>query len=98
MRRVSRRAMASLTSIVVGYVRKAYALKSRFDRLRERGMLTITDMAQASSVSIKTVSDWRQKGLIRAHAINVRTQFLFEDPGRIHRGNRSETSEQSTVW
>jgi hypothetical protein len=70
-----------LTSIMVGYVRKAYGLKSRFDRLRERGMLTISEMARACGVSIKTVSDWRQKGLIRAYAINDRTQFLFEDPG-----------------
>lgn len=29
-----------LTSIIVGYVRKAYGLKSRLDRLRERGLLT----------------------------------------------------------
>lgn len=70
-----------LTSIAVGYVRKAYGLKSRFDRLRERGMLTITEMARACDVSIKTISDWRQKGLVRAHAINDRTQFLFEHPG-----------------
>ena len=27
-----------LTSIAIGYVRKAYGLKSRFDRLRERGI------------------------------------------------------------
>jgi hypothetical protein len=44
-------------------------------------MLTITEMAHACGVSIKTISDWRQKRLIRAHAINDRTQFLFEDPG-----------------
>jgi hypothetical protein len=30
-----------LTSIAVGYVRKAYGLKSRFDRLRGCGLLTI---------------------------------------------------------
>jgi DNA-binding transcriptional regulator YiaG len=70
-----------LTSTAVGYVRKAYGLKSRFDRLRERGMLTISEIAQTCGVSIKTISDWRQKGLIRAHAINDRTHFLFEDPG-----------------
>lgn len=69
-----------LTPIVVGYVRKAYGLKSRFDRLRERGMLTITETARVCGVSGKTISDWRQKGLIRAHAINDRGQFLFEDP------------------
>ncbi|MBV8890748.1 MAG: recombinase family protein [Acidobacteria bacterium] len=54
-----------LTSIAVGYVRKAYGLRSRFDRLRERGLLTISDVAQACCVSTKTISDWRQKGLLR---------------------------------
>lgn len=70
-----------LTSTAVGYVRKAYGLKSRFDRLRERGMLTIAEIARVCGVSINTIGHWRQKGLIRAHAINDRTQFLFEDPG-----------------
>lgn len=70
-----------LTSIAVGYIRKAYGLKSRFDRLRERGLLTISEMAKACGVSINTIGLWRQKGFIRAHAINDRTQFLFEAPG-----------------
>jgi MerR HTH family regulatory protein len=69
-----------VTSIAVGYVRKAYGLKSRFDRLRERGMLTISEMAKACGVSINTIGHWRKKGLLPAHAINDRTQFLFEDP------------------
>jgi hypothetical protein len=70
------------TPIAVGYVRKAYGLKSRFDRLRERGLLTITEMAKACGVSINTIGHWRKKGLIGAHPINDRAQFLFEDPGR----------------
>jgi hypothetical protein len=70
-----------VTSTAVGYVRKAYGLKSRFDRLRERGMLTISEMARACGVSINTIGHWRRKGLIAAHAVNDRTQFLFEDPG-----------------
>jgi hypothetical protein len=70
-----------LTSVAIGYVRKAYELKSRFDRLRERGLLTISEMAQACGVSTKTISEWQHKGLIRAHAINDRNQFLFENPG-----------------
>jgi hypothetical protein len=70
-----------LTSIAVGYVRKAYGLKSRFQRLRERGMLTFSEMARACGVSTKTISDWRQMGLIRAQATNDRAQFLFERPG-----------------
>jgi hypothetical protein len=71
----------SVTSKAVGYIRKAYRLKNRFDRLRERGMLTISEMARACGVSINTIGHWRQKGLIPAHAVNDRTQFLFEDPG-----------------
>ncbi len=71
----------SLTSEAVGYVRKAYGLKSRFDRLRERGLLTIREVAEACGVSTKTISKWRQKGLLRGHAINDRNQLLFENPG-----------------
>jgi Recombinase/Recombinase zinc beta ribbon domain/MerR HTH family regulatory protein len=70
-----------LTSVAVGYVRNAYGLKSRFDRLRERGLLTISEVAQACGVSTKTISEWRQKGLLRGHAIDDRNQFLFENPG-----------------
>ncbi len=71
-----------LTSPAVGYIRTAYGLKSRFDRLRERGMLTMLEVARRCGVSTKTISDWRRKSRIRAHAVNDRNQFLFEDPGR----------------
>jgi len=71
----------SLTSTAVGYIRAAYGLKSRFDRLRERGMLTMLEVARRCGVSTKTISDWRRKSRIRAHAVNDRNQFLFDDPG-----------------
>ena len=70
-----------LTSVAIGYVRKASGLKSRFDRLRKRGLLTIREVAQACGVCTKTISEWRQKGLLRGRAIDDRKQFLFEDPG-----------------
>jgi DNA invertase Pin-like site-specific DNA recombinase len=70
-----------VTPLAVGYIRKAYGLKSRFDRLRERGLLTISELAKACGVSINTLGHWRRKGIIRAHTINNRMQFLFEHPG-----------------
>jgi hypothetical protein len=70
-----------LTSPAVGYIRTAYGLKSRFDRLRERGMLTMFEIAKTCGVSTNTISEWRRKGRIHAHAVNDRNQFLFEDPG-----------------
>ncbi len=83
-----------LTSTAVGYIRTAYGLKSRFDRLRKRGMLTTVEIARRCGVSSNTISDWRRKGRIRAHAINDRNQFLFEDPGpnppKKHARNRRE--------
>jgi len=77
-----------LTSPAVGYIRTAYGLKSRFDRLRERGMLTMLEVARRCGVSTKTISDWRRKSRIRAHAVNDRNQFLFEDP-------RAESTKQT---
>jgi hypothetical protein len=70
-----------LTSTAVGYNRTAYRLKSRFDRHRERGMLTLLEAARRHGGSANTISNWRRKGRIRALAINDRNQFLFEDPG-----------------
>ena len=70
-----------VTSIAIGYVRKAYSLKTRLERLRERGLLTLPEMAQVCGVSTNTIGRWRQQGLIHAHAVNGGKQFLFEDPG-----------------
>ena len=55
---------------------------SEADSTGSGNMLTISEMAKAWGVSINTIGHWRQKGLIRAHAINGRSQFLFEGPGR----------------
>ncbi|MBV8866785.1 MAG: type IV toxin-antitoxin system AbiEi family antitoxin domain-containing protein [Acidobacteriaceae bacterium] len=38
------------------------------DRPRERGLLTIQEVAQPCGVSTKTISERRQKGLLRGHA------------------------------
>jgi Helix-turn-helix domain len=70
-----------LTSPAVGYIRTAYGLKSRYDRLRERGMLTLCEAARRYGVSANTVSSWRRRNRIPAYAINDRNRFLFEDPG-----------------
>lgn len=70
-----------VTPITVDYVRKAYSLKTRFERLRERGLLTLSEMARACGVTTNTIGHWRQKGLVRAHAVNGGKQFLFENPG-----------------
>jgi DNA invertase Pin-like site-specific DNA recombinase len=70
-----------LTSLAVSYIRIAYGMRSRFDRLRERGMLTISEMAQKCAVSIETIWRWQRCGLVRPHAFNDQNWCLYEDPG-----------------
>ena len=50
-----------LTPIAVGYIRKAYSLKTRFERLREQGLLPLPEMARVCGVSTNTIGRWGQK-------------------------------------
>ncbi len=66
---------------MVGQIRREYGLKSRYDRLRECGMLTQEELAPMLGVNYKTVQCWRRAGLLRAHAYNDKREFLYEHPG-----------------
>jgi DNA invertase Pin-like site-specific DNA recombinase len=71
----------SVTASMVFQARKTYRLASRYDRLRERGLLTLTEAARAFGVSPSTVKQWRRAGLLRAEAYNDKEQYLYEPPG-----------------
>ena len=64
----------------VKVVRVNYALKSRRDRLRERGLLTALEAADRLGVSCDTVRRRHRAGLLRGHACNDRPVYLFEIP------------------
>jgi len=59
-------------------VRRKYALPSRYDRLRARGMLTATELANTVGVTRQTIVRWRREGLIQAHLYNDRSQGLYD--------------------
>jgi DNA invertase Pin-like site-specific DNA recombinase len=67
--------------IIVGKIRHTYRLKSRYNRLRERGMLTQEEMSSILDVHVSTVQRWRRNGLLRAHAYNDKNEFLYERSG-----------------
>ena len=67
--------------MMVARVRTHYHLTPRYTRLRERGLLTLADVAQALGISTATVKHWRRAGLLRAHAYNDKHQYLYEPPG-----------------
>ena len=69
---------ARFTGMTITNICQSYGLKSRFDRLREKGMRTLTEMVEHLGVSRRTVKQWRRNGLLRAVAYNDKPQYLYE--------------------
>jgi DNA invertase Pin-like site-specific DNA recombinase len=65
----------------VAYLMHTYGLCSRYDRLRERGMLNKTEMADRLGVHEQTVDRWAKYGIIKAHLYNDHGWQLYELPG-----------------
>jgi hypothetical protein len=49
----------------VAFIRSAYKLSSRYDRLRRRGMLTTREVAAKFGIAKTTVYEWGCQGLIK---------------------------------
>ena len=67
--------------MMVKRLRRDYGLKTRYDRLRETGMLRLDEMADLIGISTQRVKIWRDRGLLRAHAYNDKNECLYEHPG-----------------
>lgn len=72
---------ASFTATHVMYLVHRYGLRSRYDRLRARGLLTKQEIAERLGIHEYTLVPWRKHGIIRAHAYNGHENYLYEDPG-----------------
>jgi DNA invertase Pin-like site-specific DNA recombinase len=68
----------SFTATIVGRIRRTYGLRSRRDRLRDAGMLSLSELAQTLNVCTKTIKIWRDHGLLRAHVYNDKNECLYE--------------------
>jgi DNA invertase Pin-like site-specific DNA recombinase len=73
------RSNTSFTAHRVAYLVREYALRSRYDRLRDRGFLTHAEAAARLGVHEWTVEDWAKRGLIKRHAYNGHW-YLYELP------------------
>ena len=69
------------TSKRVAYLMHTYRLSSRYDRLRERGMLNKKEMADRLGIHEQTVDRWAKHGIIKAHPYNDHGWQLYELPG-----------------
>jgi len=67
--------------MMVARIRAHYGLKTRYARLRARGMLTMAEIAKRLDISARTAKTWRCAGLLRTHSYNDKGETLFEQPG-----------------
>ena len=63
---------------LVARARRQYKLKSRYDRLREAGMLTQKEVALQLGIHPHTVHHWRKHGLVVGHPYNDKNECLYE--------------------
>lgn len=68
------------TAARISRLRHIYHLTDRRTRLLAQGLLTPEDVATRYGVMISTVHLWRRRGLLRAHPVNDRGDFLYEVP------------------
>jgi DNA invertase Pin-like site-specific DNA recombinase len=70
---------ARFTATRVQYIVHTYGLRSRFERLRARGLLTKQELAARLEIHESTLKSWMRHGIIKAHAYNGHA-WLYEEP------------------
>ena len=70
--------------MIVDLVKDNDSIKSRYQRLREKGYLTQGEMAERLDITPQTVRTWARHGLLRAHPYTDRKQCLYEPPDKNH--------------
>lgn len=69
------------TAVSVGRIRRSYGLASRYDRLRERGLMTVQEVAAALGITAQTAQRWAQQGVLKSHCYSEKNERLYERPG-----------------
>ena len=78
------------TSRIVAKLRRAYGLRPRYDRLRERGLLTASEMAAQLKVTRQTVRIWCAHGLLKGYLYNDKGERLYELPPEDQRPKKQQ--------
>jgi hypothetical protein len=69
------------TRNMIRSIRENYNLKSRYDRLRDQGMLDKDEMAERLGIHPATLNGWRREGFITGYHYNDKGQCLYPPPG-----------------
>jgi hypothetical protein len=74
------RADARFTPKRVAYLVHRYGLRTLYNRLRDRGMLTKEEASVRLNIHEQTLIRWAENGLISRHAYNDHRAYLYEEP------------------
>jgi DNA invertase Pin-like site-specific DNA recombinase len=66
---------------IVKHIRHSHRLRSRYERLRVKGMLTVDEIADRLHISAATVKVWGRHGLLPRHMCDDKGACLYEPPG-----------------
>jgi DNA invertase Pin-like site-specific DNA recombinase len=67
--------------LIVARIIRNYHLRSRRQRLRDTGLLTLDETAAALGVSTGTVKIWYHAGIVSGHRYNDKGEVLYHPPG-----------------
>ncbi|MFH9970158.1 recombinase family protein [Streptomyces mirabilis] len=70
----------ALSPGIVKHIRRAYRLRSHPQRLTEQGMLSLNEIARRLGIGLKTVKQWRDRGLLTGRLANDKGEYLYYPP------------------
>jgi DNA invertase Pin-like site-specific DNA recombinase len=75
----------AFTRITITNIRVSHALRGRYERLRAKGLLTLSELCRRLEVGRQAIRAWRHHGLLQAH--HTGKVFLYEpvDPNIVHK-------------
>ena len=96
---LNQRSMASGTGepfhrLIIDHIIRAYRLRSRRQRLRDTGMLTLAETAAAHGVHNHTIKAWRRAGIVTGTRYNDKGEFLYDPPDPANPANRPKTGRR----
>ena len=65
------------TAKKVAFIRTTYGLRSRYQRLRDRGLLTAQELAKQLNVSPTTIHTWGREGLLQRELYGNAKRCLY---------------------
>ena len=71
---------AAFTFSIVNHLRWTYKIKTRYERLRENGLLTAREVAQIIGGRASSVKSWRHLGVLSGVRFSEKHEYLYPRP------------------